>query len=126
MSGDPPVKVLVFGAPRSGTTWTAEILAATADGRLVNEPDTVSHADYALKALRHLDVDPMLGADDLATRPYLELWDALFGDGRSRRLRGRNWMARRLLQDLSMDARRAAVRPGAAPLSFRHRVGAAL
>jgi hypothetical protein len=118
-------KVLVFGSVRSGTTWTAEILAATESAQLVNEPDTVSHNDYALKALSGLDVDPLLGPDDPATRPYEQLWDALFGDGPPRRMRGRNWLARRLLRDLSVDARRSAVRPDGR-LSARHRIGVAL
>jgi hypothetical protein len=121
-----PPKVLVFGSVRSGTTWTSQILAATGDAQYFNEPDTVAHNVYALKAVRHLDVDPVLGADDVATPPYERLWDTFFGAGRPRRLRGRNWLARRLLRGLTAAERRASVRPGGPPASWRQRLAVAL
>ena len=116
----------MFGAARSGTTWTAEVLAATRDAQLANEVDTVASSVYALKALRELGLHPVLGADAVATSEYARLWDTLVGHRARPLVPGRNWVARRVLRTMTFDERRASVRPDAPALSIRHRLGRAL
>jgi hypothetical protein len=119
-------RVLVFGAGRSGTTWTAKILAATRGAQLANEIDTVASSVYAVKALRGLTHHPVLGADSVATAEYARLWDNVVGYGARPLVPGRNWVARRILRSLSFDKRRAAVRVDPPRLSVRHRLGRSL
>ena len=119
-----PARVLVFGAQRSGTTWTAQILGATRDTQLFVEPDSLPHSHYALKACRSLGPDPVFNADDVP-RSYEQLWASLFGGRRPRRVRGGNWIALRLLDGMTFDERRALARPDTR-LSPKRRLGVAL
>jgi hypothetical protein len=119
-------RVLVFGAGRSGTTWTAKILAATRDAQLANEIDTVASSIYALKALCGLGPHPVLGPDSVASPEYARLWDTVVGHGARPLVPGRNWAARRVLGSMSFSARRAAVAFDPPPLSIRHRIGISL
>ena len=116
-------RVLVFGAGRSGTTWAAQILAATHDAQLASEVDTVASNVYALKALRGLGHHPVLGADAVGTSEYARLWDAIVGHRARPLVPGRNWVARRLLRSMTFDERRASVRADPPPLSVRYRIG---
>jgi hypothetical protein len=72
--------VLVVGAPRSGTSWVARVLASTPGAALLNEPDNHEHAAYALRAKRGLlgRFYPLLEPDDEAPA-YERLWRAAFG-----------------------------------------------
>jgi hypothetical protein len=119
-------RVLVLGAQRSGTTWTAQILGATRGAQLFVEPDNCALSNYALKAACHLGFDPVLGADDVAPTRYEHLWRALFDGGRPRRVRGGNWIARRLLDGMTTDERWAVSQRDAPRLSPKRRLGVAL
>jgi hypothetical protein len=70
-------RVLVIGAPRSGTTWLAHALAATPGSRLANEPDnTAFNADAAeSQELYGGYPAPHVGEHVPA---YERLWDPVF------------------------------------------------
>jgi hypothetical protein len=116
-------RVLVFGAGRSGTTWTAQILAATHAAQLANEVDTVATSVYAAKALRGLGHHPVLGADSAGTSEYSRLWDSIVGHRARPLVPGRNRLARWLLRSMTFEELRASVRPDPPSLSIRHRLG---
>ena len=102
-------RVLVVGPPRSGTTWTGQVLGRSVATRYVHEPDG-AWEPYALKAkIGH--------ATQIALRPgasapaYERLWDGAFAGGRrpaSRRAK----LARRLFDAASPQDRNAARRRG--------------
>jgi hypothetical protein len=70
-AGEPPL--LVAGAPRTGTTWIAQVLASAGDVAWVNEPDNEWPNVFALKAKLPLGRFPALTEGDRAAR-YEELW----------------------------------------------------
>lgn len=74
----PPV--LIAGIPRSGTTWTANVLARTANVRLLSEPDNETVHPYAVRAKLPLGRHPVLGQTDSAIE-YERLWAAAFERG---------------------------------------------
>lgn len=79
--------MLVLGLPRSGTTWSARLLASAAGCRAVMEPDNEKISAPAMGAKRGVGRFPVLapGDDDPA---YRRLWAwALAGAPRSRGLR---------------------------------------
>jgi hypothetical protein len=96
--------VLVVGAPRSGTSWVARVLAATPGAALLNEPDNHEHVPYALRAKRRLTgrIYPLLAARDEAPA-YERLWAAALGaDDTPEPLAGvRRRLAARLLRSAS-------------------------
>ena len=72
-------RILVAGAPRSGTTWLADVLAATPGSRLEHEPDNTHFHPEATPAME------LYGGYAVAHRAeampaYEELWDAAFRD----------------------------------------------
>ncbi len=73
--GEPPL--LVAGAPRTGTTWIAQVLASAGDVAWINEPDNEWPNVFALKAKLRLGRFPALTADDRAPA-YEELWGRSF------------------------------------------------
>jgi len=82
----PPV--LVAGLPRSGSTWTAKILAAAPGCDAVMEPDNEKTSAPAISAKRGLGRYPVLAPGEEAPA-YRDLWTwALSGrrDGRAARL----------------------------------------
>jgi hypothetical protein len=66
--------LLVAGAPRTGTTWIAQVLSRAEGVAWINEPDNEWPNTYALKAKRSLGRFPALGEGDPAPRQYEELW----------------------------------------------------
>ncbi|NNE75180.1 MAG: hypothetical protein HKN26_16060 [Acidimicrobiales bacterium] len=69
--------LLVAGAPRSGTTWVAETLAAHPDLRLIHEPDNHRLWPAAARAKAGLGRHPVLPPPNAAdTAAYDELWHA--------------------------------------------------
>lgn len=71
--------VVIAGIPRSGSTWTARVLAQIARAPLLHEPDNDKRALGALVAKRSLGRFPALRPGDPAPR-YERLWrDALGG-----------------------------------------------
>ena len=85
--------VLVVGVPRSGTSWTANVLAACEGTRLVREPDNEKLSAPAIWAKKDLGRFPVLDAMDRAGG-YERLWRWAFaGASDNYRLR----VARRLL-----------------------------
>jgi len=114
-------KVLVIGAPRSGTTWVAQALGRSRDTRYVHEPDG-DHEVYALKAKLGRNGQIVLRPGDDAER-YKKLWAGAWAGGRrSRSPRAR--LARRAFGATRMRERNAALRGEA--LSTRLRVALAL
>jgi len=69
--------VLVLGVPRSGTTWLAQMLAATDGARYVHEPDNERLRVDAAYAKRRLGRFPFLRAGDRAPA-YGRLWKQAF------------------------------------------------
>jgi Sulfotransferase family len=66
--------LLVAGAPRTGTTWIAQVLARADGVALINEPDNEWPNTYALKSKMRLGRFPVLAEGDSAPRSYEELW----------------------------------------------------
>lgn len=95
--------VLVAGVPRSGSTWTASVLAAAPDACLVAEPDNSYAHPYALHVKRALGQYPCLSSDDVHP-PFSKLWrHAVDRSGRRARSAGeriRNRVATRLLRSM--------------------------
>lgn len=92
-------QVVVVGVPRSGSSWTANVLAATEAAELVREPDNEKLSAPAIWAKRGLGRFPVLSADDAASK-YEGLWRwALSGAPDDSRLR----LARRAMRGASGD-----------------------
>jgi hypothetical protein len=73
------MRILVTGVGRSGTTWVASTLAVASGAALLREPDTVDAGAFAMRALRGLGMNPMIGAYEEGPRDLVRLWDAAFG-----------------------------------------------
>ena len=69
--------LLIVGLPRSGTTWTANILATAPRSRLVSEPDNEKLSAPAINAKRQLGRFPALDRHDRA-QDYSLLWKWAF------------------------------------------------
>ncbi len=70
------VRVLLAGAPRSGTSWTAGALGSCAGVRLVDEPDGFRGA-FAFRTMMQLGENPRLMPGDVAP-DYERLWAGVF------------------------------------------------
>jgi hypothetical protein len=70
--------LLVAGAPRTGTTWIAQVLSHAEGVAWINEPDNEWPNTYALKAKLTLGRFPALTEKDAAPRAYQELWRRSF------------------------------------------------
>jgi Sulfotransferase family len=96
-------RILVVGAPRSGTTWVGSILAAALDAKLLNEPDNHFVAPFAFRAKRRLEHGnyPRLRTGDAAAE-YEALWRYAFALETTKRsgtsVRARRRLSRGLLQ----------------------------
>ncbi len=109
-----PRPVLVVGVPRSGTTWTANVLGASEGASVVMEPDNEKLSAPAIWAKAGLGRFPVLGAGDNARR-YARLWRwALSGAGSNRRLR----LAQRLVRHATGEDLEALVQ-GREPMALR-------
>jgi len=73
----PPTWVLVAGIPRSGTTWTGQVLARAHGSALRHEPDNEKQHLEALRAKRGLGRFPVLTPGDSA-EAYENLWRRAF------------------------------------------------
>jgi Sulfotransferase family len=69
-----PGALLVVGAPRTGTTWVAQVLSRANGVTWINEPDNEWPNTYALKAKLALGRFPVLTETDRAPRAYERLW----------------------------------------------------
>lgn len=76
----PPVRILVVGVPRSGTTWVAETLACAPGVTWVNEPDNFQSDPFAHVSQSELGRFPVLDAGSSA-RSYRVLWNLAFSGG---------------------------------------------
>jgi hypothetical protein len=72
-------RILVVGAPRSGTTWLAATLAATPGSSSLHEPDNVVFSPAAKDSAREYGGYPVLHPREPAPA-YEKLWDPGFGD----------------------------------------------
>jgi hypothetical protein len=100
--------VLVAGIPRSGTTWTGQVLARAHGSPLVHEPDNEKEHLAALGAKRGLGRFPVLRPGDSAPA-YDGLWRRAFWKAPEPEGR-RNRVATRLWAGASQEEREAAVR----------------
>lgn len=73
-------RVLVVGTPRSGSTWTAEVLGLAARTQLVHEPDNAPVNPAAARTTRLRGMFPMITAGESAP-DYKVLWDLAFAGG---------------------------------------------
>ncbi len=121
MTGD-ALPVVIAGIPRSGTTWTASVLAKIARVPLLHEPDNDKESVGALVAKRSLGRFPALRPGDPAPR-YERLWrDALGGMSTDVTTR-RGLLVDRLWTSVGSSQREHAVQ---GRLSARIRLAAAL
>jgi hypothetical protein len=81
----PPL--LVAGAPRTGTTWIANVLSRAEGVTWINEPDNEWPNLFALRAKRSLGRFPALREGDSAPDDYWELWRRALAGGRQGRYR---------------------------------------
>lgn len=102
-----PRPVLVAGIPRSGTTWTGQVLAHAHGSPLRHEPDNEKQHLAALRAKRGLGRFPVLGPGESAPA-YERLWRRAFSGVSEPRSR-RSAVATRLWSKASLDEREAAV-----------------
>jgi hypothetical protein len=106
-------KVLIVGAPRSGTTWVANVLSQVPGGQLVGEPDNDLTDPFALRAKAGLGRYPVLAAGDVA-HDYERLWESAFalglpaGSPRDRIARGILYLAREKWVDGIVEGKRCA------------------
>jgi hypothetical protein len=92
--------VLIVGLPRSGTTWTENVLGTALDASIVSEPDNEKLSAPAIWAKRSLGRFPVMFAGDEA-QAYRRLWRwALTGAPSSRSLRA----AQRLVERSDPEA----------------------
>jgi len=99
--------VLVAGIPRSGTTWTGQVLAHAHGSTLLHEPDNEKEHLEALRAKRSLGRFPVLRPGDLAPA-YEDLWRRAFS-GAAEQRSWRNAVAARLWRRSTRQQREAAV-----------------
>jgi hypothetical protein len=114
MSSSRPV--LVAGIPRSGTTWTGQVLAHAHGSPLRHEPDNEKEHLAALRAKRGLGRFPVLGPTDAAPG-YERLWGRAFSGTQEPGTR-RNALATRLWHRSTREQREAAV-SGRVPAGLR-------
>ncbi len=100
------------GVPRSGTTWTAQVLSHTRGATYVHEPDNHRHSLYALRAKRGLGAFPFLRPGDRADR-YERLWQYAL-ESREPRLGWRRELADRVLGHPSFATLDLSVTPAVA------------
>jgi len=73
-------RVLVIGAPRSGTTWVAEVLGATPHTKLIHEPDNPDPNPQAWRARELHGWYPVLRSGERYI-DYERIWDLAFAGG---------------------------------------------
>ncbi|WP_040493404.1 sulfotransferase [Ilumatobacter nonamiensis] len=78
-----PERLLILGTPRSGTTWTSEIVGTAPGARLVHEPDNEVNDPFALLAKVGLGRFPVLESVAQCPDAYRQLWRAAFEHGGS-------------------------------------------
>jgi hypothetical protein len=119
------MRILVTGVGRSGTTWIATTLATTPDSDVLREPDTIESSAFAMRALRGLGINPVVGAgadgpDDLA-----RLWEAAVA-GKARYVRGQQRIADHLFRRATVRQRQQTCHPTDPRITPGLRVAAAL
>ncbi|MEE9416800.1 MAG: sulfotransferase domain-containing protein, partial [Acidimicrobiales bacterium] len=84
MSATMPVNhaVIIAGAPRSGTTWVAELLSTANRASYVHEPDNHALWPLALLAKQRLGRHPALLLNEPAPR-LDRLWDLALGGAKN-------------------------------------------
>ncbi len=97
------MRVLVVGHERSATTWTGEVLGATAYSGYLNEPDDPRTNPYAIRSMAGRGSLPVLSAEDPASRAMVRLWDAAFGSRGPRYVRGQHRASLLLLGGVTVD-----------------------
>ena len=70
--------ILVFGVPRSGSTWTSKVLSHANHTQLIMEPDNESMNIMALIGKRNYPQIPYIHQKEHATC-YFDLWQHIFG-----------------------------------------------
>src|SRR6478672_1050885 len=109
-------RILLAGAPRSGTTWLGEALGRCQDVRYVDEPDGFRTA-FAFRVMRELGENPRLAPRTDAPE-YERLWAGAFAGGVAPTgLGGR--VAERLYLRAGTDARRRARAGGGVDAGLR-------
>lgn len=70
-------KILLVGVPRSGTTWTAEILSTAKDTCYIHEPDNTKHSFVADKIYKKLHRMPYVD-ENYSDIKFYNYWDKVF------------------------------------------------
>jgi hypothetical protein len=125
-------RLLLVGAPRFGTTWTAPALAMTLGTSYLHEPDNPNRDPLAFRSRRGAGQWPILEPGEAAPA-YERLWDHAFNPTRpptatprAQLRRVRVETARRLLHTKDRDARNRALSPGGGRVTLRLRMADAL
>jgi hypothetical protein len=110
-SGTVPVvtRVLVVGAPRSGTTWIGKALGHTANATYVHEPDGTADP-FAFAAKLGLAFTPVLAGDEDLPR-YERLWAGAFSGGQ-RAGTARDRLARKVFTQATQEEKQRARQDG--------------
>ena len=116
------VRILLAGAPRSGTSWTGHALGHCDQVRYVDEPDGFRDA-FAFRTMMQLGENPRLAPGDPAP-DYERLWAGVWAGGtRARGLAAR--VASRAYRRAGTEARRRARGEGVATPLLRLAMAAA-
>ena len=109
-------RILLAGAPRSGTTWLGQALGRCRDVRYVDEPDGFRTA-FAFRVMRQVGENPRLasGAD---APDYERLWAGAFAGGAAPSGVGGR-VAERAYRRAGTDARRRARAGGGTAVGLR-------
>lgn len=108
-----PLRILLAGLPRSGTTWVANVLAAAPAVRAAIEPDNEKTSLLARRWKRHQPRFPVLVPGD--QDPGLErLWRCAF-EGRLGPVLSRSWLTQALMRRGRRAEARVAVKPAPGP-----------
>jgi hypothetical protein len=103
--------LLIVGLPRSGTTWTENVLGTAVGASTVSEPDNEKLSAPAIWAKRRLGRFPVLSTGDQSLA-YRRLWAwALGGAPTGKRLRA----AQRLIRDCDAEEAEQLVKGRGAP-----------
>jgi Sulfotransferase family len=105
---DARASVVVFGLPRSGTTWTATALAAATGASVVHEPDNEKEQLAALVAKKDLGRFPVL-APGAHSPAYQALWRSALSGASGRSVGRRSRAAQRVWAAIPQQRRERAL-----------------
>ena len=119
------MRILVTGVGRSGNSWVATTLATSPGSSVLREPDTIESSPFAMRALRGLGANPVVGVGEPGPRDLVRLWDAAFG-GPAPYIRGQQRIADFFFDRANVGQRKQTCHPTTPRITPGLRVAGAL